>query len=203
MTGSQNLEVEVKFWIVDLVALREQLLAAGAQLKKERVYERNVRFDTADEALLSRWELLRLRQDTAVRLTFKGPTPLETQSEAKVREELEVEVSDFDTMALIIERLGLRPLQVYEKYRETFQIDDVEIVLDELPYGNFVELEGSEKAIKKMAFILELDWRNRILTNYLGMMAQLKAYHQLPFNDLTFSNFADLSVSVTDIFPSL
>lgn len=196
---STHLEVEVKFLVEDLPQLRERLLTAGAILHKARVYERNVRFDTADEALLGRWELLRLRQDTAVRLTFKGPAPTAQPSEAKVREELEVEVSDFDTMSLIIQRLGLRPLQIYEKYRETFQFDGVEVVLDELPYGNFVELEGSEKGIKKVAFLLGLDWRKRILLNYLGLMAQLKNHHQLPFNDLTFANFNGLSVSISDL----
>ena len=37
---------------------------------------------------------------------------------------------------------------MYEKYREAFDLNDLEIVLDEMPYGNFVELEGNEQAIK-------------------------------------------------------
>jgi len=31
---------------------------------------------------------------------------------------------------------------MYEKYRTTFTIGSLEVVLDELPYGNFVEIEG-------------------------------------------------------------
>ena len=138
-----NLEVEVKFLVDDLAAWRGRLLGAGAVLEKGRVYERNVRLDTADEALLKKWQLLRVRQDTAVRVTFKAPTAADAVSEAKVREELEMEVADFDTAVLIFQRLGFAPVQVYEKYRETFQLGDVEVVLDEMPYGNFVELEGS------------------------------------------------------------
>ena len=70
--------------------MRQRLLDAGAEIVRPRVYERNVRFDTADNALLKREELLRLRQDTAVILTFKGLSEFDQRSEAKVREEIEV-----------------------------------------------------------------------------------------------------------------
>lgn len=195
----QNLEVEVKFYVPDLAAFRERLLAAGAVLSKPRMFEKNVAFDTADSRLFQELKLLRLRQDTAVTLTYKGTPANLPQSEAKVREELEVTVSDFDTLAEIFARLGFDPVVVYEKYRETFTWQDVEIVLDELPYGNFVELEGEEGGIKTAVAHLNLNWQNRILTNYLGLMAQLKAHHNLPFNNLTFANFANLNISIADI----
>ncbi len=91
------------------------------------------------------------------------------------------------------------PTQSYEKYRETFQLDAVEIVLDEMPYGNFVELEGKEDGIKEVAARLALDWSDRILDNYLSLMGQLQSHHELPFHDLTFANFEGLSVSVADV----
>jgi adenylate cyclase class 2 len=194
-----NLEVEVKFFVPDLVAMRETLLAAGATIKKPRVYERNVRFDTPDQSLRERRELLRLRQDTAVRATFKSPSAEQTNSEAKVMEEIEVEVSDFDKASLIFQRLGFAPVQVYEKYRETLQLEQVEIVLDEMPYGNFIELEGSEARIKAAVATLGIDWEKRIITNYLGLMAQMKEKHKLSFDDLTFANFADLGLSVASV----
>ena len=164
-----------------MAAFRERLLAAGAELTKPRVFERNVAFDTADSRLYRELKLLRLRQDTAVTLTYKGTPKNLPQSEAKVREELEVQVSNFDTLAEIFARLGFAPVVVYEKYRETFIWQDVEIVLDELPYGNFVEFEGDEGGLKTAVSHLNLNWQNRILSNYLGLMAQLKAHHNLPF----------------------
>jgi adenylate cyclase class 2 len=194
-----QLEVEVKFLVRDLVGWRERLLGAGAVLVKPRVYERNVRLDTADQALLQQLQLLRLRQDTAVRLTFKGPAIEDVVSEAKVREELEVTVGDFDTAVLIFQRLGFVPVQLYEKYRETFHLGGVEVVLDEMPFGNFLELEGSETGIKTAAASLGLDWSKRLTTNYLAIMAQLKARYSLPFDDITFANFESLSVSVADV----
>lgn len=203
MTVENGLEVEVKFLLAEPTAVRKRILQIGAQLTKPRVYERNVRFDTPDNALLSRLELLRLREDTAVTLTFKGPAAADLTSEAKVREEIETQVDDFEQMALILERLGFPPQQVYEKYRETFHLNGVDLVLDELPYGIFLELEGEEAAIREMTAVLDLNWEQRILANYLGMMDLLQRKHHLPFHDLTFANFEGQNLSIWDLFPLL
>ncbi|MBE2222342.1 MAG: class IV adenylate cyclase [Anaerolineae bacterium] len=202
MSAEKQLEVEVKFLVADLSAFRDRLLAAGGTLQKARVFERNVRFDTPGNDLLKKGELLRLRQDTAVRITYKGEVAETVTSEAKVREELEVGVTDFDTTALIFERLGFAPVQVYEKYRETFVLDGIEIVLDEMPYGNFVELEGEEVAIKMAATDLGLAWSKRVNNNYLGLMADLKRFHQLDFDDLTFANFEGRNIAIADMLPT-
>jgi adenylate cyclase class 2 len=201
--AANNLEVEVKFLIDDLAVVRRRLLAAGAEIIRPRVYERNVRFDTMDDALLKKEELLRLRQDTAVILTFKGPSEFDLVSEAKVREEIEVQVDDFDRLVVILKRLGYDPRQVYEKYREAFRLNNLEIVLDEMPYGNFIELEGNESDIKATAGLLGLNWQERILSNYLAMMGLLVEHHNLPFQDVTFENFRVSDISIKDILPLL
>ncbi len=128
MSDAQQLEIEVKFLLANRADFRARLLEVGAVLTKPRVFERNVRFDTPDNRLLRQEELLRLRQDTAVRLTYKGLAAADAHSEAKIREELEIQVSDFDVAALIFTRLGFAPVQVYEKYRETFTWQNVEIL---------------------------------------------------------------------------
>jgi adenylate cyclase class 2 len=199
--SDKHLEVEVKFWLAELTAVRNQLLALGATLAKPRVFERNIRLDTADEQLLQKRQLLRVRQDTTVTVTFKSDTIHLPGSEAKVREEIEFEASDGETAVLLFQRLGYAPVQIYEKYRETFHLGEVIVVLDELPFGNFIELEGEEVRIKTAAAQLGLDWNKRLLTNYLALMAQLKAHHNLPFSDLTFANFASQPFSAADILP--
>ncbi|MBK8988089.1 MAG: class IV adenylate cyclase [Chloroflexi bacterium] len=203
MNHANQLEVEVKFLLADRAAFRARLLAAGAALTRARVFERNTRFDTPDQRLLQGEELLRLRQDTAVRLTYKGLAAADLLSEAKIREELEIEVSDFDTAALIFTRLGFAPVQVYEKYRETFTWHEVEIVLDELPYGDFVELEGTEAGIKTAVSTLNLPWDKRITNNYLGLMAALKTRHDLEFDDLTFANFQHVQAHIASLLPAV
>jgi adenylate cyclase class 2 len=194
-------EVEVKFLVGDLAIIRQRLAALGARMVAPRVFERNVRFDTPDEALLRRQQLLRLRQDNRARLTFKGPSAADASSEAKVREEIELEIGDFDRMALIFSRLGFQPFQTYEKYRETFAWGEVEVVLDEMPFGLFVELEGPEAKIKQVAGALGLEWSKRVLTNYLAMMGLVREKFSLPFTDLTFANFAQRPVDLGELFP--
>ncbi len=196
-----RLEVEVKFWVAEHTAVRQTLLSLGATLSKPRVFERNLRLDTPDQQLLQKRQLLRVRQDTTVTVTFKSDTITLPDSEAKVREEIEFQASDGETAVLLFQRLGYSPVQVYEKYRETFQLGEVEVVLDELPFGNFVELEGPEAAIKTAAAQLGLDWNHRLLTNYLALMAQLQAHHHLPFHDLTFANFAGHPFNISDVLP--
>jgi adenylate cyclase class 2 len=196
MTSQTPLEVEVKFYVPDLAQLRQRLEAAGAERVKPRLFERNVRFDDASETLRQKGQLLRLRQDDGARLTFKGMAAEDQHSQAKVREELEIEISNFEMAATILQRLGFAPQQVYEKYRETFRLGTVEVVLDEMPFGNFVELEGDEAKLKQVAQQLQLDWEQRILDNYLLLMARLKRHHHLPFDDLTFENFAGSGLDV-------
>ena len=162
-SAGDNQEVEVKFLVADLNAVRRRLVTAGAVLGAPRVYERNVRFDTADERLLARQALLRLRQDSRVRLTYKGLPAQDVASEAKTREEIELTIEEFDRMALIFDRLGFHAVQAYEKYRTTFHLGDVEVVLDEMPFGLFVELEGaSDTCLKAAAATLGLDWSRRL-----------------------------------------
>jgi adenylate cyclase, class 2 len=185
----ENLEVEVKFLVTDLAAARQRLLEAGAIPHKARTYEYNIRYDNAWNGLLRQGKLLRLRRDQQSRLTFKGVSELDLVSEAKVRQEIEIEVSEFEATAMILERIGFERRQVYEKYRETFRLGEVEITLDEMPFGHFVELEGGEDGIRQAAAALGLDWQKRVLDNYLALMARLKASHGLDFDDLTFDNF--------------
>lgn len=198
---SHNLEVEVKFLVSSLQTVRARLVEAGAELVAPRVYERNIRYDTSDEKLLQRLELLRLRQDMRVRLTFKGPAAEDELSEAKVREEIEVEIGDYEHMDLILRRLGFIPMQVYEKYRETYHWRGVEIVLDEMPFGEFVELEGAEVNLMLVAAALGLDWGRRVTNNYLEMMEMCRRAYNLSFSDLTFADFERRPVDMSELLP--
>jgi len=195
----QHLEIEVKFLVRDLDTIHQRLLEAGAKSHKARVFEINYRYDTPWDSLLLQGKLLRLRQDTLARITYKGHPEEAVESEVRVREELEIEVEDFHITAAILERVGFQRQQVYEKYRQTFRMDQVEVVLDEMPFGNFVELEGEESALRAAGTRLGLDWKQRVLTNYLALMAQLKEHHDLPFDDLTFANFTDIEARAADI----
>lgn len=189
---TDHYETEVKLYVPDLSTAAIQLVAAGATLSVPRVFERNVRYEDQNNSLSSRGIVLRLRQDNRNRLTYKeGGT---AQDGIISRLEAEVEVSDFEKMQFILSRLGFAPAMIYEKYRTTYHLADTEIVLDEMPFGNFVEIEGSHQAIE--AVIATLGWgaNPRIPASYVRLFGFLRTRMGLTFNDMTFDNFKGITV---------
>ena len=180
-------EVEVKFFIVDIDAIQHRLAELGAE-SRGRVFENNVRYEDDSRSLIKKKSLLRLRQDKRTMLTFKS-TPAADSREFKIFNELEVEVSDFETMDRILTTIGFQAVQRYEKWRETMVLNQTIFCLDTMPYGTFLEIEGQEADIRQYAARLNLNWNERIILNYLEMFEFLKKKRRLDFDDLTFENF--------------
>ena len=198
MKGSgESLEIEVKFFAPDLESFKNQLFGSGAKLKKSRSYEKNIVFDNQEGTLASQGKLLRVRQDEGVLVTFKGESTAQMGSQVRIMEEIEIQTNDFENTAAIFRKIGFEKQLIYEKYREIYQISDVEVVLDEMPFGNFIELEGPEQELQKTAGVLSLDWSKRILDNYLKLHSRVVAWYSLPFTDVTFDNY--LSIDLSDI----
>ncbi len=174
-------EVEVKFRIEDAAMVRERLRALGAT-SRGVVHERNVIYDAGNRFRES-GELLRLRQDRRAVLTYKRPIP---DPKYKVREELEVEVSDFDTAARLLERLGFAPALVYEKERETWRLPSGEVEVDRLPFGWFVEIEAPADQLDRIARSLGLDPTQGLADDYVSLYRQHCAEQGLAPGDITF-----------------
>ncbi len=192
MNAGELREVEVKLHTPDLAVVRSALLAAGAKLVKERVFERNLRYDSADGKLIARGEVLRLRQDAAVKLTHKSDASVESGIVSRL--EAEVIVSDFDTMHLILRRLGFHVALIYEKYRATYELLGAEVVLDELPFGNFTEIEGAAETIERVVTALGLGGCQRMTGSYVDIFAAVKARLGLDARDCTFEAFDGIDV---------
>lgn len=197
---NEHYETEIKLYTPDLVAIAQALAAAGAKLTTPRVYEHNIRYDNAAGSLTPRGIVLRLRQDDRVRLTYKEAGS--AQDGIISRLEAEVEVSDFATMNFILGRLGYTPAMVYEKYRTTYHMDNTEIVLDELPYGDFVEIEGDHASIERVLTRLNLQTAPRMTHSYARLFDFVRANLGLTFTDLTFANFAGLTVPLSAFAPT-
>ncbi len=199
MSHTQQQETEVKIYTPNLYEIREQLEQAGANVVQERVFEVNVRYDSADGNLTSRGIVLRLRQDNITRLTYKAPGNVDRG--IVTRQELEVEVSDFETMDLLLANLGYHPYMTYEKYRMTYQLGDTEIMLDELPYGNFIEVEGVVQDIEEVLVMLGLQHAQRRTHSYTKLFDFVRHHLELNFTDLTFENFKDVDVPESAFIP--
>jgi adenylate cyclase class 2 len=182
------IETEVKFHLSDPPDARTRLLALGAR-SLGRSFERNIRFEDGAKNLIRRKSLLRLREDRKVTLTFKS-LPADADPAFKQLIELEVEVADFVAMQRILASLGYHPEQAYEKWRETLTLDRTTFCLDTLPFGDFLEIEGPKQAIVDAVKRLDFKWNKRILLNYLEIFEVIRSRENLPFADITFTNFA-------------
>ena len=187
-------EIEAKFAVPRLDPVRQTLLRLAAGVARPRLQETNLRFDFADGRLRQAGQVLRLRKNHDTRLTFKAPGP-----DNEHRVELEVEVDQAEMTQRILEALGFSVFFAYEKYRETFTLEGVEVMLDELPFGTFVEIEGPDLVrIRRTAERLGLPWDERLPLSYLTLFDRLRQRHAWPFRDATFANFAGIAALSTD-----
>ena len=193
MTNTNNVETEVKVYVTDLASIEQRLQALGAHLTAPRVYERNVRYENAANSLTKNDKVLRLRMDSRARLTYKEPIKA-TDDGISSRTELEVTVSDFETMDALLKKLGFYAAWTYDKYRTTYELDGCEIVLDELGFGLFVEIEGDAESIEAMLAKLDLTAAKRIPASYSVLFFRVKRQLGLNFDDLTFENFKGVTI---------
>lgn len=197
-------EREIKLKIEEVKGFRKLLRKLGAQPVGNgsgRVHEENVIFDTPQGGLAKHGQLLRIRTETPesgrssktskpkprVVLTFKRPIARPTGADPqhppdgshKVREEIEMEVTDAATLTTIFEGLGMSGWFRYEKFRTTFRLPAAKgwargllIELDETPIGTFVELEGPAAAIDRAAVELGYSKGDYVLKNYLTLYVE-------------------------------
>jgi len=197
-------ETEVKLRIADAKAFQRVLKKLGARTVgagNGRVHEENVIFDTPQGGLAKHGQLLRIRTETQdvkgkskkglpnkrIMLTFKRPVTRPAAAEAssvdhsshKVREEIEMEVTEAAKLKEIFEGLGMSGWFRYEKYRTTYQLPASKawakgllIELDETPIGTFVELEGPAPAIDRAAAELGYSKRDYVLKNYVTLYVE-------------------------------
>ena len=161
------IEVEKKFRLTKRQrdAVLKRLPDLGATLQRED-FEENTLYD--GDALKSGACVLRLRRvGGKATLTYKKRLP--GASAIKQQREEETAVADPEAMEAILEALGFTPALVYEKRRQTWRLGNTEIVIDVLPFGLFMEIEGRINQIKAVERKLGLK----------GLRAEHATYPQL------------------------
>jgi adenylate cyclase class 2 len=119
----------------------------------------------AGGALDPQTEVLRVRR-VADRAIFTYKRRFASASAIKRHREEETAVEDAQALAQILDALGYRPTLVYEKRRATWRIANAEVVLDELPFGLYLEIEGDDHAIEEVEQLLELADAEAELSSY-------------------------------------
>ncbi len=168
----KNQEVELKLRIESRKEIIEKIEKLGATFISEATqtdYAYNspvIDFGKTGEAFRLRHEVF--GNGKKAYLTYKGSAAFSDEGH-KIREEYEVEVSDFLKIKKILEALKFFLVLKVEKVRKTYHLDNVVIAVDALPFGDFVELEGDPV-------------RSQMLRQKLGLadvMPIKKAYYDL------------------------
>src|SRR6185295_12267217 len=142
------IEIEKKYRLT--AKQRDEILLRLPQIGAKRSgeeFEENTLY--AGDGLDPQHSVLRLRRvGKRAILTYKERFP--TRSDIKHQREDETRVEDPGAMELILEALGFTASLIYEKHRETWILGKTEIVIDELPFGLFMEIEGAEHDIRRI-----------------------------------------------------
>ena len=178
---ARGIEAEIKIPVEDLDSIREALIGARAITVHPMAREVNLLLDTDDGCLQDAGNMLRLRRYGSRHiLTFKGPARY--RGPVKERPEQETEIENTESMLEILDHLGLRAVARYEKDREMWLVDEISVVLDHTPMGDFVEVEGPRERLQIAARSLGLDPSTAVKGSYLSLWHEHRLRH--PGKDL-------------------
>jgi adenylate cyclase, class 2 len=150
-----GIEIEKKYRLKPQrrAAILAKLKQLGAVFDREDFEENYLhRGGLLDE----RGAVLRLRK-IGEKTVFTYKERIAIDSSAKHKIEYETTVGDVDETEKIIGALGYKLSVVYEKRRQVWHFGPVEVVLDELPFGLYMEIEGTVEDIEKAERDLEIE----------------------------------------------
>lgn len=140
--------------------------------EQPRTYEKTIQYNHSDERfdfyskeIDGRFRLRISSNDTETKCKLSWKRRLKSTTETEVNKEEEKEVrinpNDIDNFLFIISNvMHFTTVESYERYRTVFENDEVEISVDEYPFGVCVEIEN--KSITKNPEDVVKNWVNRI-----------------------------------------
>lgn len=152
-------EIEVKFVDVDIEDVRKRLKDAGAHLEYAMRDMRRALIEEEHHAAGNMFIRIRDEGDKTT-LTLKKKTKSLEESTIDSTYEIETTVGDFDIAIELFKVAGWHYTTYQESRRETWQLGEVEVVIDEWPWINpYIEIEGeTEEAVRSAAATLGFDW---------------------------------------------
>lgn len=155
-----NTEYEATFIDIDKNQTRERLRVAGAKLLKSEFLQKRINFDFPESARQETgWIRVRDEQDK-ITLSIKKVSGNTIEGQ----QENEIKVDSFDKATSFLDELGCRRKAYQETKRERWELNGVEVVIDEWPFLEpFVEIEGKNEAeVKRTAERLGFEWEDAL-----------------------------------------
>lgn len=201
------MEYEVRFYYPssEVNNLLDKLSELKELEKKPRTYEKTVQYNHSD----SRYDFyskeidgrFRLRlskniEESKCKLSWKRRLPNTTENLVNKEEEKEVRIpyEDVDNFIFIIENvMHFKVVDSYERYRTIFTNEDVEISIDEYPFGIALEIENKsstknpEEVVMNYASKLKLNIKDSYRLSWDDKYVELcKEQNKEIYNEVTF-----------------
>lgn len=168
------MEYEVRFYYEneELCNILDNLKRESDLQEQSRTYEKTIQYNHSDERfdfyskeIDGRFRLRISSNDneTKCKLSWKRRLKGTTETEVNKEEEKEVRINsnDIDNFLFIISNvMHFTTVESYERYRTVFENDEVEISVDEYPFGVCVEIEN--KSTTKNPEDVVKNWVNKI-----------------------------------------
>ena len=171
-------EIEAKFVNINIDDIRSRLTELGAILIQPMRDMQRVTIDTPE--LKKKDAFVRIRNEgDKTTITYKQFNSLSIDGV----KEVEITVDDFDTAVTLFKEAGLAYGSLQESRRETWKLDEVEIVIDEWPWlSPYIEIEApSEDLVISTSEKLGFNWDDAIFGDV--MAAYRVQYPHLGLND--------------------
>lgn len=171
------MEYEVRFYYEseELQNILKGLKGESGLKEQPRTYEKTIQYNHSDERfdfyskeIDGRFRLRISANDneTKCKLSWKRRLKATTETEVNKEEEKEVRINpnDIDNFLFIISNvMHFTTVESYERYRTVFENDEVEISVDEYPFGVCIEVENKSTTINPEDVVK--NWVNRIGLN--------------------------------------
>lgn len=151
----------------------EEILSKFGELKKSlRTYEKTIQFNHCDERYnfyskevdgRFRFRISSNEKESKCKLSWKKRLKDTTDDLVNKEEEKEVNIpfDDKDNFLYIISNIMKFPVvESYERYRTTYSNEDIEISIDEYPFGLALEIEN--KSTDKDPMEVVADWTKKM-----------------------------------------
>ena len=154
-----DIEYEAKFADINKNEIRGRLEKGGATLTKpETLQRRTVFYFPTGHELNGAWLRVRDEGDKITMSIKVAGTAIEDQKEIMLT------VDSYDHAASFLRYLGCKERGQAETKREWWELDGVEVTIDEWPFLEpFVEIEGqSEAVVRQVSERLGFDWSRAV-----------------------------------------
>lgn len=171
------MEYEVRFYYEseELVNILKKLKKENDLNEQPRTYEKTIQYNHSDERfdfyskeIDGRFRLRISSNDIETKCKLSWKRRLKSTTESKVNKEEEKEVrinpNDIDNFIfIIINVMQFKIVESYERYRTVFDNDEIEISVDEYPFGICVEIENKSQTKNPEDIVKK--WVNKIGLN--------------------------------------